>query len=70
MKIGKHVLKAIWEVKKLELNKNLLKQITDEANSNIKVKDNDDDIGSDEGCSSSEEDLEPPTSSKKVLLQI
>ena len=30
--IGKYVLKAIWEIKKLELNKNLLKQITEEAN--------------------------------------
>jgi len=70
MKIGTHVLRAFWEVKKLEMNKNLLKQITDEANSKIKIKDNDDEDGSDEGCSSSEEDVEPPTSSKKVLQQI
>jgi hypothetical protein len=30
--IGKYVLQAIWEVKKLELNKSLLKQINEEAN--------------------------------------
>ena len=33
MNVGKYVLKAFWEVKKLELNKVLLKQITEEANS-------------------------------------
>jgi hypothetical protein len=33
MNVGKYVLQAFWEVKKLELNKVLLKQITEEANS-------------------------------------
>ena len=29
--VGKHVLKTVWEVKKLMLNKNLLKQMAAEA---------------------------------------
>lgn len=36
MNVGKYVLEAIWELKKLELNKNLLKQVTEEANLFIK----------------------------------
>ena len=36
MNVGKYVLEAIWELKKLELNKNLLKQVTEEANMYIK----------------------------------
>jgi hypothetical protein len=31
MNIGKYVLKAIWECKKLSLNKNLLKELAAEA---------------------------------------
>jgi hypothetical protein len=52
--VGKYVLKAIWECKKLELNKNLLKQIMDEASKTAKLS-NDDGEESD-GCSSSEEE--------------
>ena len=66
MNVGKYVLQAFWEVKKLELNKVLLRQITEEANS--QVKNENEDEGSDEGCSSSEEDTEPPASSTKALL--
>ena len=39
MNVGKCVLKAIWEVKKLMLNKNLLKQMAAEAQSKVKVTD-------------------------------
>jgi hypothetical protein len=51
----------------LLLNKNLLKEITAEAQSLTKVT-NDEDHDS-EGCSSSEEDIEPPTSAnaKKAI---
>jgi hypothetical protein len=53
-------LKAIWEVKKLELNKSLLKQITDEANNCVRKRN--DDCEDSEGCSSSEEEvIEPPS---------
>lgn len=60
MKVGKYVLQAVWETKKMELNTNLMKQITDEANSLNKVV-SDDDADSD-GCESSEEEALPPTS--------
>ena len=64
--VGKKVLKAIWEVKKLELNKSLLKQITDEANNCVRKRN--DDCEDSEGCSSSEEEvIEPPSLSKKVI---
>lgn len=45
------------------MNKNLLKEITFEAQSLVKPS-NDNDGDDSEGCSSSEEDIEPPTSSK------
>lgn len=60
MNVGKYVLQAFWEIKKLILNKNLLKEITAEAQSLTKVT-NDEENDSD-GCSSSEEDIDPPTS--------
>ena len=66
MNVGKYVLKAIWEVKKLELNKTLLKQINDEASKHAKINQADD-TGDSDGCSSSEEDAELPTSSKKAM---
>ena len=50
--VGKYVLKAIWEVKKLMLNKNLLKQITAEAQSKVKVTDDD----QDSDCGTSDEE--------------
>lgn len=31
MNVGKYVLQAFWECKKLEMNKSLLRQITEEA---------------------------------------
>ena len=42
--VGLYLLKAIWELKKLELNKDLLKQITEEAKKNARssVDDGDD----------------------------
>ena len=52
LNIGKYMLGAIWEVKKLELNKLLLKQITDEARNGTKNEDGDES----DGCSSSEEE--------------
>lgn len=61
MNVGKYVLKAFWECKKLFLNKGLLKQISAEAQSQVTQKEGDGD--SDEGCSSSEE-AEPPTASQ------
>lgn len=66
MNVGKYVLKAIWEVKKLELNKTLLKQINDEASKHAKINQADE-TGDSDGCSSSEEDAELPTSSKKAM---
>jgi hypothetical protein len=54
----------MWEVKKLELNKSLLKQITEEATKGARALA--DDGEESEGCSSSEED-ELPTSSKKAI---
>lgn len=63
--VGKYVLKAIWECKKLELNKNLLKQVMDEASKTAKLSPDD---GEDsDGCSSSEEDTAIPTSSTKAM---
>lgn len=60
--IGKYVLKAFWQCKKLTMNKSLLKQIAAEAQSQIKQK-GDEDADSDEGCSSTEDEMEIPTSS-------
>jgi len=34
MNVGKFVLKAFWECKKLELNKGLMKQLNEEALNN------------------------------------
>ena len=62
MNVGKYVLKAFWECKKLFLNKNLLKQISAEAQS--QVKEFNDEGDSDDECSSSEEE-EPPKPVKK-----
>ena len=53
MHVGKCVLKAIWECKKLLLNKNALKQIMLEAQS--AVKDEKQENSSDEGSSEEEE---------------
>lgn len=66
-KVGRYVLQAFWEIKKLLLNKSLLKEITAEAQS-LQKENNDEDHESD-GCSSSEEDIEPPTSvnAKKAI---
>lgn len=50
--VGKYVLKAIWEVRKLDLNKSLLKQIQEEANKNTEKVEGDD---SESDASSSEE---------------
>jgi hypothetical protein len=36
MNVGKYVLKAFWQCKKLSLNKNLLKELAAEAMSQIK----------------------------------
>ena len=71
MNVGKYVLKAFWECKKLLLNKNRLKEIMMEAQS--AVKQHGDDEADSEGCSSSEEEAEPPTSSanaKKAMNAI
>lgn len=54
MNIGKYVLKTIWEIKQLELNKHLLKQITDEANLASKL--NQDDKYDSNGESTSDDD--------------
>ena len=64
-KVGKHVLYAIWECKKLELNKNLMKQVMDEASKIAKVSN--DDAEESDGCSSSEDDTALPTSSTKAM---
>ena len=53
--VGLYVLKAVWELKKLELNKNLLKQITEEATKNARSSADD---GGDSDDSSSEEEHE------------
>lgn len=66
MNVGRRVLKAIWEVKKLDLNKSLLKQIQEEATKNISKAEGDD---SDSNASSSEDENEMPAS-KKVFNQI
>ena len=63
--VGKYVLQAIWECKKLELNKSLLKQIMDEASKTAKMSGDDGDESGD--CSSSEEDTAIPTSSNKAM---
>jgi hypothetical protein len=52
----------------LLLNKNLLKEITAEAQSLTKVT-NDEDHDS-EGCSSSEEDIEPPASPNRKVIEV
>jgi hypothetical protein len=52
--VGLYVLRAIWETKKLELNKNLLKQIMDEASRTAKISN--DDAEESEGCSSEEDE--------------
>ena len=62
MNVGKSLLKAFWETKKLFLNKNLLKQISAEAQSQVRHKEGDEDS---EGCSSSEEADPPPSAKKK-----
>lgn len=66
--VGRCVLKAMWEVKKLELNKNLLKQITEEATKGARASADDGDES--DGCSSSEEDEQLPTTSKKAIAII
>ena len=66
--VGKYCLKAFWEIRKLELNKSLIKEIQEEAKNNVRHKEDDNDDS--EGCSSSEEEAEPPTSSKKAMLII
>ena len=50
----------------MELNKNLLKQVTEELNANAKNNDNDDDDeGADsDGCSSNEEEMVIPVKKK------
>lgn len=58
----------MWEVKKLELNKNLLKQITEEATKGARASADDGDES--DGCSSSEEDEQLPTTSKKAIAII
>jgi len=63
--VGKYVLKAFWEVKKLDMNKNLMRQITEEAAINRTSTQNEDEC--DDSDSSSEEEAEPPTSNKKAL---
>lgn len=66
--VGKYVLNAIWEIKKLELNKNLLKQVTEECNQIARNNDNDNSEGEDsDGCSSNEEEMIIPVKSKKVI---
>ena len=67
MNVGKYVLRAFWEVKKLELNKNLLKELTEAANSRAKRSNDEDD---DTGCDSSSEEAEPPTLNKKAIQEI
>ena len=52
MNVGKYVLQAFWAVKKLELNKTLLKQVTEEAIIHSKAGNEDDS----DGCSSSEDE--------------
>ena len=64
MNVGRYVLKAFWECKKLFLNKNLLKQISAEAQSQVRHKEGEGE--SDEGCSSSEEADPPPSAKKKA----
>lgn len=68
MNVGKYVLKAIWEVKKLEFNKHQLRQITEEAISNAK-QGNDEGDDSD-GASSSEDESTTLLSNKKAMQQI
>lgn len=54
--VGKFVLQAFWESKKTMLNKNLLKQLSSEAQA--QCKDEEDERDS-EGCSSEEEEPAP-----------
>jgi len=54
--VGKYVLKAIWEVKKLELNKNLLREIMEEANQIGLASANKDNDDGDSDASSSEDE--------------
>lgn len=44
--VGKYVLQGVWQIKKLEMNKSMLKQITEEARSNLKEEDGDGDSDS------------------------
>lgn len=55
--VGKYILKALWECKKLSMNKNLLREITMEALSLTKNQNDKDSDCSDKGCSSSEDEL-------------
>ena len=66
MNVGKYVLEAIWELKKLELNKNLLKQVTEEANMFIKNQADGDGGDDSDGCSSNDEEMQIPEK-KKVM---
>ena len=67
MNVGKYVLKAFWECKKLLLNKSMLKQIMLEAQASIKNNKTDDDDS--DGGTSSEEVAEPPTKVSKKELE-
>jgi hypothetical protein len=64
MNVGKYVLQAFWETKKLEFNKGLLRQMNEEALTNAKPEKEE---GEESDSSSSEEDIIPPTSNKKVM---
>jgi hypothetical protein len=65
--VGIYVLKAFWEVKKLLLNKNKMKEVSAEAMATAKTS-NDDDPDS-EGCDSSEEEgeLQASATAKKAI---
>lgn len=65
MNVGKYVLKAIWEVKKLEFNKHQLRQITEEAINNAKQGNDEGDDS--EGASSSEDESTTLISNKKAM---
>ena len=70
MNVGRYVLEAIWELKKLELNKNLLKQITEEANMLGKNLNENEDGGDSEGCSSTDEEMQIPEKNRKPAMDI
>ena len=61
MNVGKCVLKAFWECKKLTMNKNALKMIMIEATAAVKDKP---DETADSDTDSSEEEAEPPMEKK------